>query len=333
MKIAYTRPPAKLNLVLEVLAKRSDGYHEIDTIMVAIDLCDELRLWQTAEPTIQLEVDWLPSRSIVATRLGLEPDSPQADQLLSIPTNESNLVHRALSRFAERFQIEGGFHCQLHKRIPAGAGMGGASSDAASALLAAATLCGIPHNSPQLLEIAASIGSDVPFFLGQPTDVAARDSADSPMLAARATGRGENIQSVSLAAPLDLVVAFPAASLSTPQVYANCVPEDQQVAVDAMTQGLAEGDLVAIQSALSNRLTQSAKEILPRIDEILNCMWRSGMQACQLTGSGSACFAVVSSAEESRACASRLRSVLEPGVFITEARSVSLPATVMVQDH
>ncbi|MGB7343750.1 MAG: 4-(cytidine 5'-diphospho)-2-C-methyl-D-erythritol kinase [Pirellulaceae bacterium] len=321
MKIAYTRPPAKLNLFLELIRKRPDGYHEIDTVMVPIDLCDELRLWRTKEPSIELEVDWLPSREIVASRLGFAPDSEQAQALLHLPTDDSNLVSRALNLFSQRFGTEGGFACQLHKRIPAGAGMGGASSDAASALLAAAALCGIPQDESELLEIAASIGSDVPFFFGD---------HGKPIRAARARGRGEMIDSIPLATPLHFVVVFPAASLSTPTVYGNSTVSCQPGSADAMVASLAAGNLAATQNALSNRLTQSAKEILPRIDEILKTMWRSGMQACQLTGSGSACFAIVSSAEESKQCANRLRSVLEPGAFIVDACGVSLPASVTI---
>ncbi len=323
MKIAHTRPPAKLNLFLELLGKRDDGFHEIDTVMVPIDLCDELKVWRKDDSSIDLEVGWLPSAEILATRLGVQVGTPTADGLLSVPNGPSNLVYQALEQFSERFDVAGGFGCQLHKRIPAGAGMGGASSNAASALLAAAALCGVPKDSRALVEIASSIGSDVPFFLG--------DSGRS-IQAARARGRGEIIEPTKLATPLHFVVVFPAASLSTPQVYKNCSLPSQPTSGDEMVAALADGDKQLIKRALSNRLTQSAKEILPRIDEILDCMWREGMQACQLTGSGSACFALMSSMNESDRCANRLRSQLEPGAFIAAVGSVSLPAVVACRE-
>ncbi|QDT13653.1 4-(cytidine 5'-diphospho)-2-C-methyl-D-erythritol kinase [Planctomycetes bacterium K23_9] len=328
MKIAVTRPPAKLNLFLELLGKRSDGFHEIDTVMVPIDLCDELKLWRTDDPGIELQVGWLPSIEIVAARLGVECGSPQADSLLSIPSGESNLVHRALTEFSKRLGVTGGFGCQLHKRIPAGAGMGGASSDAASALLAAATLCDVSLDSPFLWEIAASIGSDVPFFLGDPQG----GSGGGAIRAARARGRGEKIEATPIQGTLNFVVVFPGASLSTPTVYGHSVVPDQPLSAESLVAALRSGDLAATQTSLSNRLAQSAKEILPRIDEILKTMWRFGMTACQLTGSGSACFAVVQSADEARHCANRLRSLLEPGAFVIDARSVSLPAGITIGD-
>ena len=323
MKVAHTKPPAKLNLFLELLGKRGDGFHEIDTVMVPVDLCDELSLWRTDQPGTDLKVDWLPSMQEVASRLDVQPGSKQADELLGIPTDASNLVSRALKQFADIFDIEGGFGCQLGKRIPAGAGMGGASSDAASALMAASRLCGVPHDAPHLKEIAASIGSDVPFFLGD---------SGRPLQAARAQGRGEVIQPVGVACPLHFVLVFPAASLSTAKVYARAKIPDVPHIGDAMVDGLQKGDRVAVENALSNRLAQSAKEILPRIDEILHCMWRSGMQACQLTGSGSACFALVASADEAHQSVDRLRSVLEPGAFVACVRNVSLPASVTLKD-
>ncbi len=324
MKVAYTRPPAKLNLFLELLSKRSDGYHEIDTVMVPIDLCDELRLSRTSQSAIRLDVDWIETTEVVASRLGIQPGSPQSDALLTIPNDESNLVHRALRLFIDRFNIDGAFDVQLRKRIPAGAGMGGASSDAASALLSAAKLCGISPDSDDLAEIAASIGSDVPFFFGD---------RGRPIQAARARGRGEKIESISMPKPLHFVVVFPAASLSTPTVYGNSNVPRQPRSADTIVEALESGDVVATQKAISNRLAQSAKEILPRIDEILETMWRSGLPACQLTGSGSACFAIVQSVSESQQCTRRLRCELEPGALVTPACSVILPAGIKVDER
>ena len=110
-KIAHARPPAKLNLFLELLARRPDGFHEIDTVMIPIDLRDELQLQRIPDHRIELQVQWLPSAQSVAQRLGIKPDSPTGRELLDIPSDESNLVHRALAAFRDAFEIKDGFCC------------------------------------------------------------------------------------------------------------------------------------------------------------------------------------------------------------------------------
>ena len=321
---AWTRSPAKLNLFLELLGRRDDGFHEIDTIMVPIDLYDEIAIRRTIDEGVTLSVDWLPSKKIVAQRLGIDVGSDKATQLLQIPENETNLVHQALTRLRDHFDIPGGFHCELRKRIPAGAGMGGASSNAASALLCGAELCGFVNRIDELFELAASIGSDVPFFLGSNED-------RSPCFAARAQGRGELLSPVSVNTALHFVFVFPGESLSTAQVYAcSQIPAESQ-SPEAMLNALKTGSSGEIGRQLFNRLGSPAQEILPRIAEILNSMWRCGLQACQLTGSGSACFAVQSTVAQAQRAAARLKAMLEPGVFISVARSVSVPARVVIQ--
>ena len=197
--IYCTSPPAKLNLFLEILGRRADGYHELDTVMVAIDWRDELELQMTAEPGISLDVQWLPSREAVAAQLGVHP----LDVRLDVPTDASNLVHRALALVSEATRYAGGWNVRLGKRIPSGAGMGGASSDAAATLRLAAMALTDSENgasvclsSEKLRELAALLGSDVPFFLGR---LSCDDDASEPpgfpgqppSLLARAQGRGE----------------------------------------------------------------------------------------------------------------------------------------------
>jgi 4-diphosphocytidyl-2-C-methyl-D-erythritol kinase len=314
------RPPAKLNLFLEILGRREDGFHEIDTVMVPIDWCDQLRLARTDAATVELSVRWLPSREVVANTLGVSAERAESSRLLDIPADETNLVHRALSRFRECFEIESGFACLLDKRIPAGAGMGGASSDAAAAIHAAAMLCGLDAESDALHQLAAEIGSDVPFFLGLPGTIRTT--------AARAQGRGEILQAVPMRGPLDFVVVFPGVSLSTGKVYANCqIPPSPRSAV-AMIEALNDGRLDQLSDAMLNRLTEPAKKLAPRIAEILESLWQIGLRTCQLTGSGSACFAIAGSRREALRCTEQLRARLEPGAIVMAARSARVPALV-----
>lgn len=321
---AAIAPPAKLNLFLELLARRDDGYHEIDTVMVPIDWCDQLtvtRIDRPADdaPAVDLSVRWLPSREVIAKTLGLD-SRPGASPLLDLPEDETNLVHRALARFRQTFDVPSGFHCALGKRIPAGAGMGGASSDAAAALRCAANLCGIDPNSSDLYQLAAEIGSDVPFFLGLPGS----DSAG----AGRALGRGEILQPVHLGATLDFVVVFPGISLSTAKVYANCrVPPNPRDS-GAMIEALQHGRFDQLGDTMLNRLTAPAKKLAPRIAEILESLWQVGLRTCQLTGSGSACFAIAGSRREALRCTEQLRARLEPGAIVMPVRSSRVPALV-----
>jgi len=331
--VAHTRPPAKLNLFLELLARRDDGFHEIDTVMVPIDWCDDLRLTRRHDSGIKLSVDWIPSTAEIAAELGVELGSESGDSLLSIPSDQSNLVHRALSQFSEEFGIEGGFECQLGKSIPAGAGMGGASSDAASALRCAATLCDVDLGDSRLARIAAEIGSDVPFFLGQ------CGTPSKQIGAARATGRGEKIAPLSVSEPIHFVVLFPAVTASTSLVYAEShVPRSPRTSSQLIT-ALESDKQESLHSLLFNRLTVPAKKIAPEIDEILESMWRTGLKTCQLTGSGSACFAIVGSSKDATALVTQFQTEIRDlragklvkshlGVRAKAARSVSVPTEI-----
>ena len=330
-RVASTRAPAKLNLFLELLAKRDDGFHEIDTLMVPIDWCDELRLRRTKQSEISLHVQWSPSQAVIAQRLAIS-DSPElAESMLGIPQSETNLVYRALAKFRETFEVSGGFDCELTKQIPAGAGMGGASSDAASALLCAAALCGLPKSDPVLKEIAASIGSDVPFFLGAVRELQPQSGENGRTFAARATGRGEQIDVIELGTCLDFVVAFPNRSLSTATVYAASEVLPSPRSSETMIRALRLGNRQLIGESLCNRLAAPANIIAPLIQEIRKSMWRSGLRACQLTGSGSSSFGIATSAAHARSCAARLRASLQPGARIKVARSTSVPARVFIQ--
>ena len=321
-QIARTCPPAKLNLFLELCARRPDGFHEIDTVMVPIDWRDELQLQRIPADRLELNVQWLPSEQIVAQRLGVERSSTAGRDLLEIPCDQRNLVHRALSAFREAFQISDGFRCSLEKQIPAGAGLGGASSDAASALLCAAKLCEIPPHTPRLIEIAAQIGSDVPFFLGM--------GGTAPLGGARARGRGEQIEPVQLAKTLDCIVIFPAISLSTAKVYAHSqIPSTPRDAT-ALVELLEDPKPTDLEPAMLNRLSDPAKKLAPQIGEILESLWHEGLRTCQLTGSGSACFAISRSAESAQQAASNLRARLEPGALVMATQSTQVPAQIDV---
>jgi len=303
-----TSPPAKLNVFLEILARRDDGFHELDTVMIAIDWCDELRLQMTDRPGISLSVDWVPDRATIAGQMNVTLD----DVLLDVPTDETNLVYRALAMINEATGYGGGWDARLGKRIPSGAGMGGASSDAAATLrLARAAIASVSPEQAAVLsdqkmaEMAARLGSDVPFFLGNVATLAdairppAGEKKGAGSLA-RALGRGERLTFYDLPQTQRFVVIYPAVSISTASVYARAVPSpNPQSGLNAVNAFLRP-DPDAGDEILYNALAGPASGLSPRIGESLECLDRSGSRSqprphhrthCQMTGSGSACFA------------------------------------------
>ncbi len=177
--------PAKINLSLRVLGRRSDGFHEIETFIAPISICDEIR------------IDRRPGKQEIAFRC----DDP------SVPKGEDNIVVRAANIFFEQTKIAGGVSIALKKRIPHGAGLGGGSSDAASTLLALNELFGTNLPREALAEIAEMIGSDVPFFIFQ--------------AAAVCKGRGELVRLTRLRQQLSLLLLKPEFGVPTPWAYSR----------------------------------------------------------------------------------------------------------------
>ncbi len=175
--------PAKINLHLEIMGKRSDGFHELETVMSTIDLCDRLEFAARSDEEIHLQLEF--------------PFITDDDTAL--PTDDRNLVVRALKLLRERSESSSfaplGCDVRLSKRIPSEAGLGGASSDAAATLRAGNQLWQLGFFKAQLMELAAELGSDVPFFIDGGTAVC--------------RGRGELIEPLPAIGGTPLVVAKP----------------------------------------------------------------------------------------------------------------------------
>lgn len=295
------RAPAKLNLFLELLGKRPDGYHELETAMVPVSCFDTLRVRRSAEHhDVRLATHWWPSAAAWTETLG-----EAAQPLLSIPDDPTNLIHRAITAVKAAFGVECGFDVTVRKRIPAGAGMGGASSDAAAALRAAVLLSGIQASGQRLAEIAAGIGSDVPFFLGPPESLAA-PGRPGPTVAI-ATGRGERLTAHAMPRPLWFVVAFPRGGLSTARVYAAAQVPPQPVRVGKFLDALTADSRGALHSCLLNRLSHPARLLSPVVGDLLTLMEANGLTPALMTGSGSACFCLCENQEQARRRGQRLR--------------------------
>jgi 4-diphosphocytidyl-2-C-methyl-D-erythritol kinase len=248
--------PAKLNLSLEILRKRPDGYHDLESLMVAVDLFDTLELRATTDDQITLTCD--------PATLSAGPD---------------NLVHKAavaLRNHAKKPQL--GAAIRLAKRIPTQAGLGGGSSDAAAALTGLNQIWKLGLTREELLAIAASIGSDVAFFLTPP--------------AAWCTGRGEVVTPEKSAGGFHFVLVCPPVGLSTAGVYGRlAVPEEPRDG-SAVRSAFRSADPGALGRAIFNRLEGPAFALEPLVGRIRRRLDSLGACGARMSGSGSAVFAV-----------------------------------------
>ena len=282
--------PAKINLFFEVVSRRQDGFHEIETLMVPVSLYDTLALWDDPSGQVTLQARWAAGVKAVC---GLAGGLPKAGGFNDIPQGEENLAVRAVRLLADTAGINRGAKLQLVKRIPAGAGLGGGSSDAAAALLAANLVWGLGWPMSRLADIAAEIGSDVPFFLYSRSSVC--------------TGRGERIEPVFGVAKLELVIVSPPEGLSTAAVYEDCKPGRPPLHVDPTIHALRKGRLEAIGPLVHNRLLEPARRMSLWIDRVLDQLWAAHCPAVGMSGSGTSCFAVCRSASHAHSLVARLR--------------------------
>lgn len=285
--------PAKLNLFLEVLARRSDGYHEIETLMGDVSIFDTLEFIPHREGDLRLSCRW--AGGLAARTNG---DCGHCRQTPGdLPAGEANIVHRAVARFRERSAAMGGADIRLIKRIPSAAGLGGASSDAAAALVAANLAWNLHWPLERLAALAAELGSDVPFFLSGGWAVC--------------RGRGERIEPVG-GGRLHVVVVRPKMGLATADVYRQCRPAAAPAKVSPLQASLTTGNWRNIRGGMMNRLEEAASGLQSWIGTLQGTLSRLGCVAVQMSGSGSSCFGICTSARHARRVAAQLRS-LEAG--------------------
>lgn len=274
--------PAKLNLFFEVLGKRSDGYHAIETLVTPIDLYDTLYFREDASGQVRLVCQRVAQSS--------EPEGG----LATIPEGRDNLVVRAVELLQQRSGARCGARLRLVKRIPAAAGLGGGSSDAAAALVAANQAWGLGWSHSSLRLLAAELGSDVPLFLAGGAVIC--------------RGRGEQIEPVSNLGTLHFVVVRPPAGLSTAEVYKACQPAPQARSVQPLLSALASGDLAAVGRLLFNRLESAAATRSPWIARLRRALADTDCLGHGMTGSGTCYFGLCRHARHARRVAGRLQA-------------------------
>jgi 4-diphosphocytidyl-2-C-methyl-D-erythritol kinase len=278
---ARVRAPAKLNLFFEILAKRGDGYHEIETLMVPVSLYDTLIA--SPDPSGQIHV---------SCRWAFPGDG--APPVGELPREADNLATKAALLLQRRWRVGQGLQIELVKRIPAAAGMGGGSSDAAATLLAANLVWNLGLSRAELADLAAELGSDVPFFL-----------AGGPAVC---RGRGERVEPLGSLAPIDCVVVRPPEGLSTAAVYANSRVATEPRGVEPLVDALARGDTRRLGQLVHNRLEEAADSLTPWIGRLRREFENTDCLAAALCGSGSAYFGICRHAGHARRVARRLRA-------------------------
>jgi len=252
--------PAKVNLYLEVLGRRPDGYHEIQTLMHRVDLFDEVEM-----------------------NLG-GPGIRGVSEGEEVPPGMENLACRAAQFFFEKFNIPGGLQIRLKKRIPVAAGLGGGSSNAATVLLGLNQLLRVEGDEERLMALGAEIGADVPFFIFQ-----------KPALA---RGRGEKLAAVTLPEPLWFLMLIPPFRISTAWAYETFdrlgIRKKEPVKVIKEAYSEIE-DLLPV---MKNDLELAALSKYPQMAQMKEELMARGAKGTLMTGSGPVIFGLFSEKEE-----------------------------------
>lgn len=301
--------PAKLNLFLEILGKRPDGFHELETLMVTVGLYDTLQF--TEDDSLAL-----PTRSASDTSA---TDQPSDIQLVCqwagppefdpgpIPIGRDNLVVRAAELLREVTGTQRQVSIELTKRIPMAAGLAGGSSDCAATLLALNRLWELSLSDQQLLELAARLGSDIAFFLTRTSAAVCR-------------GRGEIIEPVAAPMRLHFVIAKPRSGLSTAAVFRQCRPAASPRSAQPLVDALRSGHLSLVSQHFHNALQSPAEQLNSDVVRLRQTFARLPFLGHQMSGSGTSYFGLCSQLDQAQALAAQVRSSGDDYVFVASTQ-------------
>lgn len=286
--------PAKVNPRLSVLGRRPDGFHEVDTSMLALDWCDVVEVARADVPRVAVH-------------------GPHATG--DVPRDERNLAWRAAAIALERARAGGtggSLAVTIEKRIPSRAGLGGGSSDAAAALVAAARLLELELEPSFLRDALASLGSDCAFFAAAPTGWA------------RCRGRGERVESLGPSPGLDLVVVVPKVECPTGAVYGALeFPLSDPPDAPTVDSVLSAAPPVEARAVLFNHLEAAALAAVPELGELRSWLDGEGCAHFRLSGSGSSFYGLLPDRASAQECAQRLgRSAAARGLALRACRPV-----------
>ena len=274
---------AKINLGLDVLRRRDDGYHDLRMVMQTIYLYDRIEIAESNESGIRL-----------VTNVGY------------LPVNEDNLVCRAARLLMDEFGIEQGLRIRLRKYIPVAAGLAGGSADAAAALVGVNRLFGLKLSREELMKRGVKIGADVPYCVMRGT--------------ALAEGIGDVLTRLPNAPDLHVVLAKPPIHVSTAFVYKNLRADELKTHpdIDAQVRAIREGDARAMAEQMGNVLETVTIPAYPVIDEIKACMMRAGAVNAMMSGSGPSVFGLFDEEDRAKAAYKELaEGSLARNVYLT----------------
>ena len=266
---------AKINLGLDVLRRREDGYHEVKMIMQTISLHDDLEIRRIKTPEIQVKTN-----------------------LYYLPTNENNLVYKAAKLLMDEFDIKEGVSIQLKKRIPVAAGMAGGSTDGAAVLWGMNQMYGLGLSRQELMERGVKLGADVPYCVQRGT--------------ALAEGIGERLSVLPSMPKCTILIAKPGISVSTKFVYenlhANDLKPEQHPDVDHMIEAMKEKNLDLLCERMGNVLETVTIPAYPVIQEIKEHMMACGAAGAMMSGSGPTVFGIFHSPVQAKAAMKDLKA-------------------------
>ena len=264
---------AKINLGLDVVRRREDGYHEVRMIMQTIQLYDRLDIKRTQEPGIQIQTN-----------------------LSFLPVNENNLIYKAAKLLMDEFSITDGVSVKLDKRIPVAAGMAGGSTDAAAMLIGVNRLFSLGLTKRQLMERGVQIGADVPYCIMRGT--------------ALAEGIGEALSPLPPMVKCPVLIAKPSISVSTKFVYQNLKLDDTTIHpdIDRLIDDIKAKNLHDIAAHMGNVLETVTIPNYPVIDEIKKHMLSNGAVGAMMSGSGPTVFGLFDDEDTAKKAYKAMRS-------------------------
>lgn len=247
----------KINLGLDVLGRRDNGYHDVRMVMQTLYLYDNVVLEKKTEPGIEIE-----------------------SNLFFLPKDDNNIAYKAAKLLIDEFQIQGGIKITLDKHIPVAAGMAGGSSNAAAVLYGMNRMFGLGLSQEELMERGVALGADVPYCIMRGTVLA--------------EGIGEVLTPLAPMPKCQILIAKPPISVSTKLVYEKLDSKEieQHPDIDGIIAGLEAGDLSAVASSMGNVLEKVTVEEYPVIAQIKECMLQGGALGAMMSGSGPTVFGI-----------------------------------------
>ncbi len=255
--------PAKINLTLDTLYKRDDGFHEVQMVMTEVDLNDRLTFTKRKDKNIILETDHQ-----------------------FIPTDKRNLVYQAAELMRETYNISSGVHIEIEKNIPVSAGMAGGSTDAAATFRGLNKIFNIGASLDELADLSSQLGSDIPFCVYGGT--------------ALATGRGEKIKRLKKPPNAWVVIAKPPISVSTKIIYKHLKPGKFAPRSMDMVEAIENSDYQSMLKCMKNDLQEVTKSKYAKVNFLLYKMQENGADKAMMSGSGPTVYGIVQKERQSR---------------------------------